>query len=352
VYGGGGKGGGGGGGSPAPYVPQNYTDPVNGMVFTEDTSRPGWAQAALNNEINTRKNQEQSDSWSKQAIADQATADKRTTFQTSRQNALDDARTNAVSAFQRQGVDPNQYMASDINPVLQRQFNSIQDLDPNPYGAFPTNLGGDIVNQVLGGKRTQASNQLNQLFTPTYAQNALPDTLINQYSGDLLSEQFNPLQTQLQNALKRRTLSDTGYGAATDLLGQKRSAAEATIGNLGRGILETDRGNLNDYISGARTTANSMNLADAFDPNTYRGGAESRVASDTANFGGALRNAIGGTKFADISELINAGGAAQGSLNPNASNPVGPTLPGGSPSSAAQDELAKSKRGLGSTGAF
>lgn len=346
--GGGGKGGGGGGGQAAPPALKTYTDPVNGQVFTEDPSRPGWAEQALNNEIISRKQWEDANS----ANATQATKDteaaNRTKFETSRQSAYDSAMQDAVRQFQRQGVDPSAYMASDIEPALKRQFNSVQDLDPNPSAAFPTNLGGDIVNQVLGGKRTQASNALNAIFTPTYAQNMLPDTLTSQYTGDLVNEQFNPLMTQLQNAQKRHTLSDTGYGAAMDLLNQKKSAATANVENLGRGILATDRSGLNDYITGARSTANNLSLADAFDPSSFAGAAGSRAQSDISNFGGALRNAIGGTKFADISELINAGGAAQGALNPNAANPTGPALPGG----VAPEEDQSKKRGLGSTGAF
>jgi hypothetical protein len=81
------------------------------------------------------------------------------------------------------------------------------------------------------------------------------------------------------------------------------------------------------------------------------------VDTYTSSFGGALRDAVGDTKFADISDLINAGGAVQGSQNPNAINPTGkPTTADGggalSPAYVSDDELAKRGRGLGNTGAF
>lgn len=352
---GGGKGGGGGG----PPAPQVYTDPVNGMTFTDDPyAGRGYGKSGsqkLNEEIQQRQAQEQQKSaaTTAQTTADASAAEGK--FQGARQSAYDNAMQNAIRSFQLQGVDPANYMSSDITPTLQRQFNSVQDLDPNPSAAFPTNLGDTIVNQVLGGRRTQALNSLNSTFTPTYASNMLPDSMTGNYVSDLVNEQFNPLSQQLVNAQKRGTLTGAGYNAAMDAFNQKKAAATSTVQNLGQGILSADRSGLNDYISGARSDVNNMTLAAPFDPSSYAGTAAGKVQNYQSNFGGALRNAIGGTKFADISELINAGGAVQGATNPNAANPTGGTPGQGgqvSPSFVAEDELANQRRGLGNTGAF
>lgn len=348
--GGGGKGGG-GGGQAAPAPPRVFTDPVSGRSFQDDPARPGWAEAALNNWIGTRENQEKADTLAKTQAADAKTAEGKATFDQRNQASYDYALQNATKAFQNAGVDPNQYMQSDIVPRLMAQRNKIQDLDPNPSAAYGENLGTDIVNQVLGGKRTGATNQINAMFTPNYSQNMLGDSLASSYTDTLLGEQFNPLRQQLENASKRRTLSPTGYQAALDTLGQKESSARSQINSLGQGILDADRGALDQYTSGARTSAGGLTLADQFDPNTYAEGAKNLVNKDVADFGGALRTKVGGTKFADINELINAGGAIQGSVNPSATNPLSAQT-GGSPTSAAQDEMQKQKRGLGSQGAF
>jgi hypothetical protein len=177
----------------------------------------------------------------------------------------------------------------------------------------------------------------------------VPDTLTGQYSDTLLNEQFNPLQTQLESTRKRGTLTDRGYDAALATLAQKRSAAQSTIGDLGSGIIAKDRGAIDDYISKARSDANALNLSSTFDPNAYKTGAENLASTDISNFGGALRSAVGGTQFANLSDLINAGGAVQGATNPNAANPLGtPALSG----AAAADQDPNKKRGLGSSGAF
>ena len=351
---GGGKGGGGGGGA-TPIAPTVLTDPVSGKSFTQSNNpldtifgakgQPS-AQDQLNAEIDQRKQQEATDAAAKQATTDAANAADESSFQTRRQQAYNDALQSTIRSFQLQGADPNQYMASDITPALQRQFNSIQDRDPNPAAAFPTSLGDTIVNSVLSGKRTQASNALNQVFTPTYANNLIPDSAIGSSIDDILNEQFNPLQSQLQNAQKRGTLTDAGYSAALDALNQKRSGAQATVQNLGQTILGTDRSGINDIISGARGDVANLGLADTFDPSTYTGKANTLATGDLANFGGALRNAVGDTKFADIQSLINAGGAVQGENNPTVANPTG--LAGGAP----DDPLATTKRGLGTVGAF
>jgi hypothetical protein len=351
---GGGKGGGGGGGY-APPAPITYTDPVNGRVFTQQvdpyTGQPTGpsAQDALNQEISDRTASEKatSDAAAAKKVADDAAA--LTTFQGNRDTAYNDARTNVLRQFTQAGVDPNQYLASDIDPALQRSLHSIKDLDPNPGAAFSPDLGTTIMNAITGSKRTGAANQLNTLFSPTYSSTAVPDSLTGQYSGTLLDEQFNPLSAQLENARKRGTLNDTGYNAALGTLAQKRSAAQSTIGDLGKTIISTDRGAIDDYIGKARSDANALNLSSNFDPNAYKTGAENLANTDISNFGGALRSAVGGTQFASLSDLINAGGAVQGATNPNAANPLGTPALGGA---AAADQDPNKKRGLGSTGAF
>jgi hypothetical protein len=352
------RGGGGKGGSaqaaPAQWQPITYTDPVSGATFAADKDTDPTGRNALinyNNEVSDRKAKELADS---NAAAQQKATDANTaesTFQTSRGNAYTDAMNSVIRSFQLQGVDPQQYMASDIKPALDRAFNSIKDLDPNPAAAFPTSLGDTIVGNVTSGKRTGAVNTLNQTFTPTYTNNVIPDSLTSQYVDTLLNEQFDPLSQQLTNAQKRNTLTDTGYNAALDALNQKKAAARSTITSLGQGIIDTDRSSLNDYISGARDTANNLTLGASFDPSTYIGGASTKANADVSDFGGALRNAVGSTKFADISDLINAGGAVQGATNPTAANPTGGVV-GTSPNFLTDDQIAQQKRGLGNAGAF
>lgn len=365
---GGGKGGGGGGYQmPPPTQPTVLTDPVNGMSFVQQTHFDPYgnvvptgqsAQDQLNAEIQQRQAQEQATSAANTATANTTAATNESNFQTSKQAAYNNALQQTMRAFSLQGVDPNQYMQSDILPAIQGQMNTIQDLDPNPQSAFPTNLGASILGNVQSGARTQALNQLNQTFTPDYATNALPDATLQNYVGNIVNQQFDPLSTQLQNAQKRGMLSGTGYDAAVTAMNNQKAAATSQVNTLGQNILATDRSGLNNYISGARTDANNLALGTNFDPSSYAKTAGGMASTDLSNFGGALTSAVGDTKFANISDLINAGGAVQGAQNPSAAAPGGPgptTAAGGAPLSPAYappDVLAQQNRGLGNQGAF
>lgn len=346
-----------GGGGSNPYETTTLTDPVSGMAFTStpfSISQGGQSAAdQLNAEILQRKAQEAQTSATTQQAADTKAQTDEQTFQTKKQSAYDTAMQDAIRTFQNQGLDPNQYMASYIQPALNRQMAGIQDLDPNPMGAFPTDLGQTILNSATSDARSKALNQLNQTFTPTYAQTALPTTLEDPIIKQILGEQFDPLSQQLINAQKRGTLTDAGYKAALDTLNQKRTGAQSTIQSLGANILSGERSNLNDLISGARSDINNMNLGQTIDPSTYFGSAQSQIGTDVSGLGGAIRNAVGGTQFADITDLLNAGGAAQGGTNPTAANPTGlPGAAGGTPGLTPDQLQATQKRGLGNTGAF
>jgi hypothetical protein len=341
-----------------PYEPTTLTDPATGMTFTSTPFSISQGGQSAGDQMNAWRAEKAKNDAITQKQADDAkqqqAAAAESTFQTNKTNAYNEAMQDAIRTFQNQGLDPNAYMANYITPTLQRQLGSIQDLDPNPTAAFPTNLGQTIIDQATSDARGRALTGLNATFTPTYATNALPDSSLTPYVSQIVGEQFDPLGQQLINAEKRGTLTDQGYKAATDLLNQKRSAATSTVQSLGQNILAGDRSSLNDLISGARSDINNMSLGQNINPSDYFGQASSLTNTDLSGLGGALRNAVGNTQFTDITDLLNAGGAAQGSTNPTAANPN--ALPGGGTGigvGPAPDQLlAAQKRGLGSTGAF
>jgi len=340
---GGGKGGGGGGGQP--MQPRSYTDPVDGTTFSDSYWGGGGAEA-LNTHISQRKAQEKeaSDAAAAKKTQDDAAAEQ--TFQGKRQSAYNAASESARRAFQLQGANPDDYYGSYIQPALMDQYNQIQDLDPNPSAAFPTSLGDTIANSVLSGKRNSYTSQLNKIFTPQYANNVLPDSAIDPYVSQIVSEQFDPLYAGLTNAQKRGTLNDSGYQAALDALGSRKAGATSSVRTLGQGILNTDRANINTDIGSARTDVNNLGFGDTFDPSPYQSRIQSRATSDLSGLGGAIRGAVGDTKYADLTDLLNVGGSVQGATQPSATNlnGVGGTAP--------VDPLANAKRGLGNVGAF
>jgi hypothetical protein len=352
---GGGKGGGGGGRSDDGSWMKETTlvDPVTGEAYTSSpwSMYQGGKSASdqLNERIRARKGEEQQASTTAAQAAAEKTATDTVNFQGKRQSAYDTALQDTMRAFQNQGVDPNAYRSTYIDPALNRINAGIADLDPNPMGAFPTSLGDTIVNQATSDRRSQLKNQYDAIFNPNYSSTVLPDSTTSSYIDQILGEQFDPLSAQLTNAQKRHTLTDVGYNAALGRLDQKKAAARDTVSNLGANILSGYRSSLDDLIGRGRSDIAGLGLSNQFDPNAYTSKAQNLVNTDLSNFGGALRNAVGGSEFASLSDLINTGGAVQGATNPTAANPRG----GGGPTGMTPDEeLASKKRGLGNTGAF
>jgi hypothetical protein len=338
-------GGKGGGGGSLPPPPPAYTDPVNGQVFTDPT--------ALNKEIDTRAAQAKTDSDATQAKADAQKVQDEADFQTRKGTAVQNATDEVRQSFTDAGVNPDDYMASYITPTINRYAQQIQDLQPNPGGLFPNTLGADVVNQALGAGRTSAGNALSSVFTPTYATDKISDSILTDPTNTIVNEQFDPLSAQLLNASKRGTLNPTGYNAALASLASKKSAATDTVTNLGQGILTKDRGDLNDYTTGATNDAGNLSLANSskFSVDPYVNQANTMVASDLSGFGGALRNAVGTTQFATLDDLLNAGGAVQGAGNPTAANPNSGATDGTTALGTAILNDTRN-RGLGTTGAF
>jgi len=353
VRGGGGKGG--GGGSAPPPQGRTYVDPVDGTVFTETQEEAAYGVPQgqrrtvdlYNEHITNRKAGEKtaSDAAIKKAADDKTAA--HNTWLGTRDTAYNDALTNVKNTFTNAGLDPTAYMDQYINPALTSAKNTIMDDAPNPASAFSPTLGETILGNVTSGARTKAQTAFDNTFKTDYTNTLLPDTGLASNVNTLLDEQFNPLSQQLQNALGRGTLSQTGYDAALGTLGSKRTAAYGTVSDLGRNILNEDRGYINDIIGQGRTAISSLKPNQTFDPLTYDTQARSRATAEQGSFGGELRSKVGNSKFVDLSELLNAGGAAQGATGGAASN----TGAGGLGLTPAEEE-AKKNRGLGNTGAF
>ena len=347
------RGGKGGKGAPPTLQVDTAVDPETGQTFKStpvNVMRGEVKQAdqqLAEFQAQRRAQQEQQAGRDREAAAAKS-AQEASDFQGRKSSAYDAAMQDAMRAFTNAGVNPQDYMANYIQPELQRRSARIQANDPNPMATLdPEGLGADIVNQATSARRGQLTNALNSVFTPNYANTALSDAIATPYETQILGEQFDPLMTSLQNAQKRGQLNDVGYQGALDALNQKKSAAQSQIHSLGQNILSQGRSSLNDLISGARTDVNNASLASNIDPTSYWNQAASKAADLSSGFGGSLRSAVGGTQFADLTDLLNAGGMRQGATN----SPMAATTAGALTGDVLGEDETK-KRGLGSTGAF
>lgn len=337
----------GGGKGPAPVAP-TYTDPVNGQTFTDAT---GGADA-LNAEIQQRVNKATMDTDNAAGVKKMADQDAETAFQTRFGDAKKNATSNINDYFSNQGVDPTGYAAQIAQSVNSSGLN-VADLDTAPGSKFAPSMGSDLFNQIQGGKQSQALSSYNKEFDPSYSLTHLPSSMNAGAIATAVNSQFDPLMQQLTNAQKRGTLTGTGYQGALNQFNTDKTKATATVTGLADNVVKGDQGDLNTYLDTGRTLAGHVPLGTDFSNDPYRAGAADIISKDTGKLSGDVQNAVGATKFSDLTTLLNAGGAAQGSADPTAGNPNG--LPGGgslSPEALASQVLAKQPRGLGTQGQF
>lgn len=334
-------GGGGKGGNYSSPMPV-YTDPVTGKSFNNADD--------LNASIAARQQQEADASRQQQEQARQQEALRLQQDLDARNNALSRARSNAVD-YIRSRVGDNNIPFDLINNRTQYTYDLTPAGTANPLSAYDPNLGQAILDEVRADNISKKRSQFNNIFKPTYTQDVLPTDFANSYIDTELNNQFNPLATSLENARKRNTLNQQGFDAATNRLNTERTAATSTLRSLADSILGTDRSALQNYITGANNTIDTLgyNEVNSFDPNAYATEANRRAENYKTSFGGDLRNALGNTKFIDLTELLNAGGQAQGATNPGI---VPNTSPIGGITDLTADILNNKRRGIGNTGAF
>lgn len=324
-----------GGSGPKPQA--LYQDPVTGHTY--------WTVDALNEAINAR----QADEYQKgQATIRERQAKEgadRTAFTTRKEGALQQARGSAQSYLRGYGVDPDKYQGG-IEEMLLQRSNLVPDLDPNPIGTFG-NVGSDFLTRETLARSTKAQGDIDRMFGLNYSQSALGDDLVGGIRDNILSEQFDPLTSQLLTAHKRGTLNPTGYQSALRALDSAKSRASSEIGSIAGNELTSARRSVDDYIGNAKSQVGGWSLPqlESFDPSNVTQGVQRLVGSLTQGLGGRVRSGVGDAKFVDLTELLNAGGAAQGAIDPTLSaNPTTLALLGGGDTTR--------RRNVGSVGAF
>jgi hypothetical protein len=211
-------------------------------------------------------------------------------------------------------------------------------------------MGTDLINELQAAGQTKNLGVFNSMFDPNYSNRVFTEDIIDPSISTALSTQFDPITKQLENARVRGQLNETGYEGAQKEYGNRYSAAKGSVQSIARDILNADRGELDTYLGSGRAAAGSTPLGTNFDVSQYQTGADNIVNRNRESFGNELSSALGDTKYVDLQDLMNAGGAAQGPYDPMA----GGGVPGGvDPAVIAAEANRKNKgRGLGTQGVY
>lgn len=124
----------------------------------------------------------------------------------------------------------------------------------------------DMINEFTQQQKKAMENYMNQNFADLGTSNMWLDNYWNSGSDDemvnnFITSNYDNALTQLDRALKRGTLSQSGYNNALENLNTQKSGAESTIGSIGQGILDNYRTALTEKAQGFGQNLDNYDLS-------------------------------------------------------------------------------------------
>lgn len=124
----------------------------------------------------------------------------------------------------------------------------------------------DMINEFTNQQKKVLENYMDTNFSDLGTSNMWLDNYWNTNAdnnlvNDFISTNYDNALTQLDRALKRGTLSQSGYNNALNNLNTQRSGAETTIGSIGQGILDDYRNALTEKVQGFGSNIDNYNLS-------------------------------------------------------------------------------------------
>lgn len=115
----------------------------------------------------------------------------------------------------------------------------------------------DLINKFTNKQQNSLQNYMDSNFAGLGGSNIWADNYWNSKSDDdlvnnFINNEYNTALEQLDRALNRGTLTQSGYNDALNNLNLQKSGAQTTIGGIGQGIID-------DYRNDLMNKANSFN---------------------------------------------------------------------------------------------
>lgn len=276
-----------------------------------------------------------------QAAADAKAAKLHTDFTTNLSNAATGAQGTGRDILASRGLNYDEF-GNIVNRAITDEQSRVPVDDPNPSQYFTSDLINNALTTEENARRARNTSTVNQTFTPGFENTALPDDIGGSYINDILTSQRGSAESRLKAARDRGQLNDSGYSAAEAELNRQSGGASSTLSGLASSVLAKDRADLGNIRGSAITGANQYSLGDPnFDINPFVTQKTNKVNTDTANLGGDITNALGGTSLFNVNDILLKGSTAQGPQNLTTAGVPGVPV-----------KKSQIDRGLGSTGAF
>lgn len=263
-----------------------------------------------------------------------------------RTSASGAARTSASRFFQDRGLDPNQFTGN-IDDKINEILNSTAGDDQN-IGSYLSNIGQSVYDNQLGATRQKSLRDVNNIFTPDYANSRINDTLDDPILADINTQQRGKADDFVNNLFKRGVINDTGRQGAERNLDEQSSHVMSILNDLGKGTLDTGRQQLTDIANRGRGAASTLDIGQSFDPNAYRTDSDQAFNDFISNLGTSIKGKLPGDLY-DTSGLAAVAGGAQGAQNfkfdPNAlAGIIGQGKDGTQGGQDEEDNAAKKKK--------
>lgn len=270
-------------------------------------------------------------------------ARRRTQFGVDIEAAITGARSGAEQRLGQRGLATDEFMPL-INSEISRIRTTVPDLATNPSSYFSPDLADTVLSREENARRANYNTTLRNTFTPSYYTDAFGDTADDPFLEAIVGSQYDQTLAGVERARARGTLGPGGYDAALRKLTGARSGASARAQEIGGTVLERNRTSLRNVADEGFSGASNYALGTTFDPSQYINRATSLRSDLSGRLEGDIRNAIGGTEFFDLGDIIGFGAREQGAQN-NPNTPLAEVL-------AQRASSRNSKRGIGSTGSF
>ena len=123
-----------------------------------------------------------------------------------------------------------------------------------------------MIHEFTQQQKKAMENYMNQNFADLGTSNMWLDNYWgsnadDDYVNNFITTNYDNALTQLDRALKRGTLSQSGYDNALNNLNTQRSGAETTIGNIGKGIMDNYRTALTEKAQGFGANLDNYDLS-------------------------------------------------------------------------------------------
>lgn len=202
------------------------------------------------------------------------------------------------------------------NAALNSAKGKVPEMATDVGAYFNTDqMWQNALNEAQGAQRGKLNTEYSNFAKPGWEQNYFADTSDDAILEAILGGQQTDTENALKAKLARGQLSQQAYDYATSGLGDKSTAAMSTLQDLGGGVLNKYRGELDTLANQYSDRVTNYQLGQNVNMNDLQTGLTNKQTGLQGSMKGDILKALGSTKLFDIDALSAAAGTQTGASN-------------------------------------